>query len=113
MAMSTTSTMAIPMGTFLYHNKHLLIEAEQGAIADSLALAQKGDWKQMSLDQKRAGGFFSFLSSYHIMTAYYIAYGPYGARTPSDTAFNVRVGVTGNPHSYLLSLSMSLYAFCY
>ena len=32
-----------------------LPECEQGAIADSLAAVQKGDWKQMTLEQKRAG----------------------------------------------------------
>ncbi|KAJ3269630.1 hypothetical protein HDV01_001146 [Terramyces sp. JEL0728] len=31
-----------------------LPEAEKGAIADSLAEAQKGDWKKLTLDQKRA-----------------------------------------------------------
>ncbi|KAJ3197216.1 hypothetical protein HK101_005246 [Irineochytrium annulatum] len=32
-----------------------LPEAEQGAIADKLAAAQKGDWKSLTLDEKRAG----------------------------------------------------------
>lgn len=32
-----------------------LPECEQGAIADTLAVAQKGDWKKMTLEQKRAG----------------------------------------------------------
>ncbi|KAJ3415973.1 Cytochrome c oxidase subunit 5A [Chytridiales sp. JEL 0842] len=49
-----------------------LPEAEQGAIADKLSAVQKGDWKKMTLDEKRA--------------AYFIAYGPYGARSPSDPA---------------------------
>ncbi|KAJ3216703.1 Cytochrome c oxidase subunit 5A [Dinochytrium kinnereticum] len=49
-----------------------LPEAEQGAIADKLALAQKADWKTLSLEEKRA--------------AYFIAYGPYGARNPPDPA---------------------------
>ena len=49
-----------------------LPECEKGAIADHLAKAQRGDWKAMTLDEKRA--------------AYYIAYGPYGARTPRDPA---------------------------
>ncbi|KAJ3028291.1 Cytochrome c oxidase subunit 5A [Rhizophlyctis rosea] len=47
-----------------------LPECEQGAIADQLAEAQKGDWKNLSLEQKRA--------------AYWIAYGAYGARSPKD-----------------------------
>ncbi|KAI8923290.1 cytochrome c oxidase subunit IV-domain-containing protein [Entophlyctis helioformis] len=54
-----------------------LPEAEQGAIADYLAEAQKGDWKAMTLEQKRA--------------AYYIAYGSYGARTPSDPVLRTKV----------------------
>ncbi|KAI9336801.1 cytochrome c oxidase subunit IV family [Obelidium mucronatum] len=47
-----------------------LPEAEQGAIADRLAAAEKGDWKALSLDEKRA--------------AYFIAYGAHGARNPKD-----------------------------
>ncbi|KAL2911956.1 Cytochrome c oxidase subunit 5B, mitochondrial [Polyrhizophydium stewartii] len=54
-----------------------LPEAEQGAIADHLAELQKGDWKSLTLEQKRA--------------IYFIAYGPYGARTPSDPALNRKV----------------------
>ncbi|KAJ3096727.1 Cytochrome c oxidase subunit 5A [Phlyctochytrium planicorne] len=72
-----------------------LPEAEQGAIADSLAAAQKGDWKKLTLEEKRAG-------KYHISAVmdrdavgeedpvdacpYFIAYGPYGARNPPDPA---------------------------
>lgn len=33
---------------------HLLPEAERGAIADALAEKHKGDWKKMSLNEKRA-----------------------------------------------------------
>ncbi|KAJ3116881.1 Cytochrome c oxidase subunit 5A [Phlyctochytrium bullatum] len=54
-----------------------LPEAEQGAIADKLALAQKGDWKNLTLDEKRA--------------AYFVAYGPYGARNPQDPALKLSV----------------------
>jgi hypothetical protein len=32
-----------------------LPEAEQGAIADNLYKLQNGDWKQMTLEEKRAG----------------------------------------------------------
>jgi cytochrome c oxidase subunit 4 len=32
-----------------------LPEAEQGAIADKLYELQKGDWKKMTLEEKRAG----------------------------------------------------------
>ncbi|KAI8900306.1 cytochrome c oxidase subunit IV family [Globomyces pollinis-pini] len=63
-----------------------LPDAEQGAIADHLAELQKGDWKKMTLEQKRA--------------AYYIAYGTYGARAPTDPTLKWRVagwtlGLTG------------------
>ncbi|KAI8844262.1 cytochrome c oxidase subunit IV family [Chytridium lagenaria] len=60
-----------------------LPEAEQGAIADKLAAAQKGDWKTLSLEEKRA--------------AYFIAYGPYGARNPTDPAlkYSVAAWTTG------------------
>ncbi|KAH6563029.1 hypothetical protein BASA50_002657 [Batrachochytrium salamandrivorans] len=54
-----------------------LPEAEQGVIADQLAELQKGDWKALTLEQKRA--------------AYYIAYGPYGARAPSDPTLTIKV----------------------
>ncbi|TPX70193.1 hypothetical protein SpCBS45565_g01930 [Spizellomyces sp. 'palustris'] len=54
-----------------------LPECEQGAIADYLAAKQKGDWKSLTLDEKRA--------------AYWIAYGPYGARTPIDPAMKYKV----------------------
>lgn len=54
-----------------------LPEAEQGAIADTLLEKQKGDWKQMTLEEKRA--------------AYYIAYGNYGPRAPRDPAFDRKV----------------------
>ncbi|KAJ3170408.1 Cytochrome c oxidase subunit 5A [Geranomyces variabilis] len=54
-----------------------LPECEQGAIADALAAKQKGDWKEMSLEEKRA--------------AYWIAYGPYGARSPHDPAMKWKV----------------------
>ena len=32
-----------------------LPECEKGAIADYIAQLEKGDWKKLSLDQKRAG----------------------------------------------------------
>ncbi|KAI8914911.1 cytochrome c oxidase subunit IV family [Powellomyces hirtus] len=54
-----------------------LPECEQGAIADLLAEKQKGDWNKMTLEEKRA--------------AYWIAYGPYGARTPHDPAMKWKV----------------------
>ncbi|KAJ3305275.1 hypothetical protein HDV03_001873 [Kappamyces sp. JEL0829] len=51
--------------------------AEQGALADRLGELQKGDWKDMSMEEKRA--------------AYYIAYGGYGPRTPRDPTLQYRV----------------------
>ncbi|KAI8825955.1 cytochrome c oxidase subunit IV-domain-containing protein [Fimicolochytrium jonesii] len=54
-----------------------LPECEQGAIADFLAEKQKGDWKKLTLEEKRA--------------AYFIAYGPYGARSPHDPAMKWKV----------------------
>lgn len=56
-----------------------LPEAEQGAIADMVKQAEAGDWKLMTMEQKRA--------------AYIIAYGPFGARNPMDPA--LKYAVTG------------------
>lgn len=65
-----------------------LPKAEQGALADQLAELQKGDWKNMSMEQKRAGKNETLLSHF---LAYYIAYGSYGPRTPRDPSLNYRV----------------------
>ncbi|KAI9105896.1 cytochrome c oxidase subunit IV family [Phlyctochytrium arcticum] len=54
-----------------------LPECEQGAIADYLYEKQKGDWKKLTADEKRA--------------AYWIAYGPYGARTTIDPTLKWKV----------------------
>ncbi|RKO92147.1 cytochrome c oxidase subunit IV-domain-containing protein [Blyttiomyces helicus] len=54
-----------------------LPECEKGAIADVLAEAQKGDWKKLTLEQKRA--------------AYWIAYGQYGARAGIDPTLKYKV----------------------
>jgi cytochrome c oxidase subunit 4 len=62
-----------------------LPEAEQGAIADKLAALQKGDWKKMSLEEKRAGKFTTLIS------AYFIAYGAHGARAHPDPTLNYKV----------------------
>ncbi|KAI8874534.1 cytochrome c oxidase subunit IV [Backusella circina FSU 941] len=45
-----------------------LSTAEQNTIAKQLEEAQKGDWKALSLEEKKA--------------AYYIAFGPHGPREP-------------------------------
>jgi cytochrome c oxidase subunit 4 len=54
-----------------------LPEAEQAAVAEKVYAKESGDWKAMSLAEKRA--------------SYFIAYGPYGARTPRDPAHGKRV----------------------
>ena len=48
-----------------------LPKAEQGALGDQLADLQKGDWKNMSLEQKRAGKKNLFIS---IFNFYFIIY---------------------------------------
>ncbi|KAJ1555592.1 Cytochrome c oxidase subunit 5A [Cladochytrium tenue] len=68
-----------------------LPEAEQGAIADLVAVAEKGDWKNMTLEQKRA--------------AYFIAYGPYGARNPIDPALKWSV-ITWSAGFFVLSYGL-------
>ncbi|CAM0137866.1 Cytochrome c oxidase subunit 5B, mitochondrial [Umbelopsis sp. WA50703] len=45
-----------------------LSQTEQNTIAKQLEEAQKGDWKQLSLEEKKA--------------AYYISFGPHGPREP-------------------------------
>ncbi|KAG0740807.1 hypothetical protein G6F57_002644 [Rhizopus arrhizus] len=61
-----------------------LSAAEQNTIAKQLEEAQKGDWKVLSLDEKKA--------------AYYIAFGPHGPREPLTKpghAMKVLGGVAG------------------
>lgn len=60
-------------------------QAEQGAISDVVTELQKGDWKKMSLEQKRAGKINC------LNLAYYIAYGAYGPRGPRDPTLQYRV----------------------
>ncbi|KAJ3294102.1 Cytochrome c oxidase subunit 5A [Rhizoclosmatium sp. JEL0117] len=70
-ARRTFSTRAAPASIAALETRWgKLPEAEQGAIADRLAVAEKGDWKAMSLEEKRA--------------AYFIAYGAHGARNQPD-----------------------------
>ncbi|TPX66706.1 hypothetical protein SpCBS45565_g04292 [Spizellomyces sp. 'palustris'] len=71
-----------------------LPECEQGAVADYLAEKQKGDWKNLTLDEKRA--------------AYWIAYGPYGARTPIDPAMKWKVLGWS---SFFLSVTVGLWVY--
>lgn len=61
-----------------------LSTAEQNTIAKQLEEAQKGDWKSLSLDEKKA--------------AYYIAFGAHGPREPITKpghAMKVVAGVSG------------------
>ncbi|KAG2198000.1 hypothetical protein INT47_004967 [Mucor saturninus] len=61
-----------------------LSTAEQNTIAKQLEEAQKGDWKSLSLDEKKA--------------AYYIAFGAHGPRAPITKpghASKVVAGVAG------------------
>ncbi|KAI7901515.1 cytochrome c oxidase subunit IV [Cokeromyces recurvatus] len=61
-----------------------LSTAEQNTIAKQLEEAQKGDWKSLSLDEKKA--------------AYYIAFGAHGPREPLTKpghGMKVLAGVTG------------------
>ncbi|KAL1935818.1 hypothetical protein VTP01DRAFT_4958 [Rhizomucor pusillus] len=61
-----------------------LSTAEQNTIAKQLEEAQKGDWKALSLEDKKA--------------AYYIAFGPHGPREPLTKpghAYKVVGGVAG------------------
>ena len=47
-----------------------LSEAEQAAVHEQLEGIQQKDWKELSVDEKKA--------------AYYVAFGPHGPRTPSS-----------------------------
>ncbi|KAI8617878.1 cytochrome c oxidase subunit IV family [Chytriomyces sp. MP71] len=70
-ARRTYSTRAAPASLAALETRWgKLPEAEQGAIADRLLVVEKGDWKNMTLDEKRA--------------AFFIAYGEHGARNPKD-----------------------------
>ncbi|KAJ3086027.1 Cytochrome c oxidase subunit 5A [Quaeritorhiza haematococci] len=75
-----------------------LPECEQGAIADRLYEKEKGDWRNMTLEEKRA--------------AYFIAYGPYGARTPRDPSTHYRVA-GWTTFFVLMSFGMWHYWFTY
>ncbi|RKP03698.1 hypothetical protein CXG81DRAFT_1046, partial [Caulochytrium protostelioides] len=54
-----------------------LPECEKGAIHDALHAKEKGDWKALSMDEKRA--------------LYFIAYGAYGPRQTLDPSVNKKV----------------------
>ncbi|KAI9152545.1 Cytochrome c oxidase subunit 5B, mitochondrial [Blastocladiella emersonii ATCC 22665] len=54
-----------------------MAQPERSAVVESLLAAQKGDWKALSADQKKA--------------LYYIAYGPHGPREKLPKGFQIRV----------------------
>ncbi|KAK3835852.1 MAG: cytochrome c oxidase subunit IV [Linnemannia elongata] len=65
---STTSVGSeIPLTNLELRWKTLSVQ-EQGSLAKQLEKAQAGDWSKMTVDQKKA--------------AYWVAFGPHGARTP-------------------------------
>ncbi|KAF9095738.1 Cytochrome c oxidase subunit 5A [Mortierella sp. GBA35] len=67
---ATTTTAAgseIPLANLELRWKTLTAQ-EQGSVAKHLEKLQAGDWSKMTLEQKKA--------------AYWIAFGPHGARTP-------------------------------
>lgn len=53
-----------------------LPEGEQGAIAETIYAKERGDWKKMSLEEKRA--------------SYFIAYGAYGITINSFILFQAQ-----------------------
>ncbi|KAF9150399.1 Cytochrome c oxidase subunit 5A [Linnemannia schmuckeri] len=65
---STTSVGSeIPLTNLELRWKTLSVQ-EQGSLAKHLEKVQAGDWSKMTVDQKKA--------------AYWVAFGPHGARTP-------------------------------
>ncbi|KAF9325727.1 Cytochrome c oxidase subunit 5A [Podila minutissima] len=64
---STTAASEVPLANLELRWKTLSAQ-EQGSLAKHLEQVQAGDWTKMSLEQKKA--------------AYWVAFGPHGARTP-------------------------------
>ncbi|GJJ75264.1 cytochrome c oxidase subunit 4 [Entomortierella parvispora] len=64
---STASSESIPLANLELRWKTLSAQ-EQGSLTKQLEAAQAGDWSKMTLEQKKA--------------AYWVAFGPHGARTP-------------------------------
>ncbi|KAF9216353.1 Cytochrome c oxidase subunit 5A [Podila verticillata] len=64
---STTAVSEVPLANLELRWKTLSAQ-EQGSLAKHLEQVQAGDWTKMSLEQKKA--------------AYWVAFGPHGARTP-------------------------------
>jgi hypothetical protein len=52
----STSSVVLPLSLAGLDSRWIrLPESEKGAIADQIAVLEKGDWKKMTLEQKRAG----------------------------------------------------------
>ncbi|KAF9357520.1 Cytochrome c oxidase subunit 5A [Mortierella sp. AD094] len=79
---STTSVSEIPLANLELRWKTLSAN-EQTSLTKQLEQAQAGDWTKLSLEQKKA--------------AYWVAFGPHGARTPltgPNHGLKVFVGTT-------------------
>ncbi|KAF9179559.1 Cytochrome c oxidase subunit 5A, partial [Haplosporangium sp. Z 767] len=79
---TATTTSEIPLANLELRWK-TLSATEQGSLAKHLEQIQAGDWTKMTLEQKKA--------------AYWVAFGPHGARTPltgPNHGLKVFVGTT-------------------
>ncbi|KAI1319772.1 Cytochrome c oxidase subunit 5A [Mortierella claussenii] len=80
---ATTTTAEIPLTNLELRWKTLSVQ-EQGSLTKQLEQVQAGDWTKMSAEQKKA--------------AYWVAFGPHGARTPltgPNHGLKVFVGTVG------------------
>ncbi|KAF9426602.1 Cytochrome c oxidase subunit 5A [Podila epigama] len=66
-ASTTSAASEVPLTNLEFRWKTLSAQ-EQGSLAKSLEKLQAGEWTKMTLEQKKA--------------AYWVAFGPHGARTP-------------------------------
>ncbi|KAF9929008.1 Cytochrome c oxidase subunit 5A [Linnemannia zychae] len=91
---STAAVSEVPLTNLELRWKTLSAQ-EKNSLTKSLEQAQAGDWNKMTLDQKKA--------------AYWVAFGPHGARTPllgPGHAVKVIAGTAG-----VLAASAGLYLF--
>ncbi|KAF9922303.1 Cytochrome c oxidase subunit 5A [Modicella reniformis] len=89
---TATATSEIPLTNLELRWKTLSTQ-EQTSLAKHLEQVQAGDWTKMTLEQKKA--------------AYWVAFGPHGARTPltgPNHGLKVAAGTTG-----ALGVSVALY----
>ena len=70
-----------------------LSEAEQAAVHEQLEVIQQKDWKELSVDEKKA--------------AYYVAFGPHGPRTPTSKPGDLMKILVGT--SALVGVGATLY----